>query len=57
MRLEELTEEQKIAYAFAIRDIERGCYKTLWVNRLKEEWPEMYNYALEKTKEEKGGER
>lgn len=44
-----LTDEQKQAYAFAIRDIENG-HVTLWTNRLKEEQPELYKYAINKAK-------
>lgn len=48
--MQELTEEQKVAFSYALRDIKNGC-KTLWVNRLKKEYPELYNYAVEKSKE------
>jgi len=36
------------AKAFAIQDIKRGYLNTLWVNRLKEEHPELYEYAKER---------
>ena len=39
-----LTEEQKTAYSFAIEDMRDGC-NTLWVNRLRKEDPELYEYA------------
>ena len=34
MEFEDLTEEQKVAYAFALDDIRNG-HTTLWVNRLR----------------------
>lgn len=47
----ELTDEQKVAFSYAIADINRGCINTLWVNRLKNEYPELYEYAIEQIKD------
>ena len=52
MELADLTEEQKISYGIAIREIADGRMHTLWVNRLKEEYPEMYEYAVNKKEAE-----
>jgi len=43
----ELTENQKIAFSFAIQDMKNG-HTTLWVNHLKKEYPELYEYAVER---------
>ena len=43
-----LTIEQKTAFAFAIQDINNNILNTLWVNRLKKECPELYDYAFKK---------
>ena len=40
-----IKENDKMWVSFAIRDIQKG-YKTLWVKRLKKEYPEMFNYAV-----------
>ena len=45
--IEKLTEEQKTAFSYAVRDINNG-YETLWTNRLKKEYPELYEYANRK---------
>jgi len=45
-----LTEEQKTAFSYAIKDMQKG-HRTLWVNRLKEEYPELYEYAKKKFRE------
>ena len=42
----DMTEEQKVAFSFAVQDIKNG-YESLWVNRLKQEYPELYEYAKE----------
>jgi hypothetical protein len=46
-----ITDEQKVAFSYAIADINRGCINTLWVNRLKNEYPELYRYAIEQIKD------
>ena len=46
----QMSEEQKTAYSFAIQDIKNG-HKTLWVERLKKEYPELYEYAIKGEKE------
>ena len=42
-----MTEEQQAAYSFAISDIKNG-HNTLWVERLKRENPELYEYAMKR---------
>lgn len=42
----ELNQEQKTAFSYAVEDIMNGHLNTLWVNRLKKEYPKMYEYAL-----------
>lgn len=51
MDLDDLTDEQKQAFSFAIADIRNG-HETLWTNNLKREWPELYNYAMERCNKE-----
>jgi len=46
----ELTEDQKIAFSFALKDIKNG-HETLFTNQLKKEYPELYKYAVEKAQE------
>lgn len=42
-----ITKEQQIAFSYALQDIKNG-HITLWVNRLKKEYPELYKYAIKK---------
>jgi len=44
-----LTKEQQIAFAYALKDIRNG-HTTLFVERLKKEYPELYEYAIKKLK-------
>ena len=37
MELEDMTEEQKVSYGIALKEIADGNMCNLWVNRLKEE--------------------
>jgi len=46
MNIEDISDDEKIAYGFAIKDIKNGYLNTLWVNRLKQDWPELYEYAV-----------
>lgn len=43
------SDEQRIAFSFAIQDIKNG-HETLWTNRLKNEHPKLYNYAIQQNK-------
>ena len=43
-----IKENDKTWVSFAIRDIQRN-HKTLWVERLKKEYPEMYDYAKQQS--------
>ena len=47
----ELTENQKIEFSWALKDIKNGC-RTLWVEKLKREYPKLYEYAMKKKAEE-----
>jgi hypothetical protein len=40
----ELTDEQKQAFSFALKDMKNGHYHTLWVQRLRNEKPELYEH-------------
>ena len=45
-----MNENKMRAYSWAIKDIKNGILTTLWVNQLKKEYPELYEYALNKNK-------
>lgn len=44
--MKDFTNEEQVAFGFAIHDINNGHLNTLWVQRLKREYPEMYEYAI-----------
>lgn len=46
--LKSLTRDQEIVYSYAIEDMKNG-HNTLWVERLKKEYPELYEYSKLRT--------